>query len=513
VELHKVIDGISHLDPTADALWFEGRWRTWRDLSELGDTTLELVDRLGVAPEESIGVVLRNDASCAAVLLAALRAQRPVLTFSPLLPDGALVDDIRATRPAVVVARGAEWERPGLVDAVRDVHAVGIRIDDRDVDVDGFSVVAIGSTAHAHLPGEPPHHTAPGVAASMLTSGTTGPPKRAAVTPAALAAAIDAATLHHEGKHADSELRLRAATSIIDLPLFNISSYLDLATIVAAGRRICLLSRFEPWAWGEAVRDHNVIVALLVPAAMRMVLDAGIPKEWLASLRVVRSGSAPLDPALAAAFEETYDIPVIVAYGATEFSGALASLTMRDRREFGTSKRGSVGRPHPDVEIRIVDPADGHDLGVDEVGILLARAPQILATEAGGWTRTNDLARLDADGFLYIEGRADDVIIRGGFKIDPRDVAAVLKEHPDVNDAAVLAMPDERLGQVPVAAVVLRTAVSERPPDQLQHDLQEWVRQRRAPYTVPVVIRAVDALPRTPTLKVAQGALAELLRG
>jgi acyl-coenzyme A synthetase/AMP-(fatty) acid ligase len=206
---------------------------------------------------------------------------------------------------------------------------------------------------------------------------------------------------------------------------------------------------------------------------------------------------------------------VIVSYGATEFSGALAGLTMQDRRTWGTAKRGSVGRPHPGVELRIVDPDTGDPVEPGAVGVLLARAPQIAAAGPDGWTRTNDLARIDADGFLFIAGRVDDVIIRGGFKVDPASVTARLREHPDVVDAAVIALPDERLGQVPGAAVVLaggRDGETDPSPAELQQRLQDWIRAQLPPYAVPVVVRAVPELPRTPTMKVARGPLAELLR-
>jgi long-chain acyl-CoA synthetase len=163
------------------------------------------------------------------------------------------------------------------------------------------------------------------------------------------------------------------------------------------------------------------------------------------------------------------------------------------------------------VELRIVDPDDGHELDRGAVGVLEARAPQITGTQAGAWTRTNDLARLDSDGFLFIEGRVDDVIIRGGFKVDPRAVAATLRQHPAVADAAVIALPDRRLGQVPGAAVVLADGRPDWSDDDMQAELQQWVRARQAPYAVPVTIRSVEALPRTPTLKIARGALAELL--
>jgi acyl-coenzyme A synthetase/AMP-(fatty) acid ligase len=500
MELPDVIEKVSHLDVGARALWFEGRWYTWGELNALGDSVLSLAAEAGLAAQESLGVILRNEPACVAVVLSAFRARRPVLTFSPLLPDGALADDIRACRPGVVAALAADWERPGLIEAVRAAGAAGLRLG---------SACRVAGTRYASGLA---HFTVPaGTAASMLTSGTTGAPKRVAITLDGLAHAVHSATVHHEGDRADAPVRLRDATSIIDLPLFNVTSYLDIAMTAAAGRRICLMRRFEPRAWAEAVRDHRVVVALLVPAAMKMVLDADVPAGWLASLRVVRSGSAPLDPGLAEAFEDKYGVPVIVSYGATEFSGALAGLTMKDRRRWGDSKRGSVGRPHPGVELRVVDPDDGRELEAGATGVLEARAPQITGTEPGAWTRTNDLARIDPDGFVFIEGRVDDVIIRGGFKVDPRAVADALRRHPDVVDAAVVPLPDRRLGQVPGAVVTLATGRRDWPGDDMQAELQTWVRAHLAPYAVPVTIKSIDALPRTPTMKIAKGVLADFL--
>jgi acyl-coenzyme A synthetase/AMP-(fatty) acid ligase len=501
MDLPSVIDRVAHLDAGARALWFEGRWHTWGELNDAGDSVLSLAAGSGLAADESLGVILRNDPLCVAVLLAALRARRPVLTFSPLLPVAALADDIRACGPGAVAALAADWDRAGLAEAVQAAGARGLRI---------------GAGPATPVPGtgyspDVPHARPPaGTAASMLTSGTTGTPKRVAVTLDGLAHAVHAAVTHHEGARADAPVRLRDATSIIDLPLFNVTSYLDVAMTAAAGRRICLMTRFEPKAWAAAVRDHQVVVALLVPAAMRMVLDAGVPADWLASLKVVRSGSAPLDPDLADAFEDAYGVPVIVSYGATEFSGALAGLTMKDRRQWGNAKRGSVGRPHPGVRLRIVDPADGHQVEPGAVGVLEARAPQITSAEPGAWTRTNDLARIDSDGFVFIEGRVDDVIIRGGFKVDPRAVAATLREHPRVADAAVVGLPDQRLGQVPGAAVVPADGHGDWPG--MQAELRDWVRGRHAPYAVPVVIRLVDELPRTPSMKLARSVITKMLR-
>src|SRR5581483_10438434 len=169
-------------------------------------------------------------------------------------PDGALAQDIRACGPGVLAALAPDWGRPGLLEAVRAAGAAGLRV------ADGTAARVAGT---GYAPGRA-HFTAPaGTAASMLTSGTTGVPKRVAITLDGLAHAVHSATVHHEGDRADAPPRLRDATSIIDLPLFNVTSYLDIAMTAAAGRRICLMRRFEPLSWGQAVRDHRVVVALL----------------------------------------------------------------------------------------------------------------------------------------------------------------------------------------------------------------------------------------------------------
>src|SRR3954447_523992 len=126
MELAKVVDQVANLDPGARALFFEGRWYSWGELNAIGDRILALVDEAGIPPLESIGLVLRNDPLFVAAIVAAFRAGRPVLTFSPLLPDAALADDIRANRPAALVALPDDIARPGFVDRLSETGALGV---------------------------------------------------------------------------------------------------------------------------------------------------------------------------------------------------------------------------------------------------------------------------------------------------------------------------------------------------------------------------------------------------
>ena len=143
-----------------------------------------------------------------------------------------------------------------------------------------------------------------------------------------------------------------------------------------------------------------------------------------------------------------------------------------------------------------MDEVDGRVLDADEVGLLEVKAGQLGGV--GGWIRTTDLARIDGDGFLWILGRADQAIIRGGFKVRPDDVRAALESHPAVRGASVIGVADERLGAVPVAAVELRDAAGEI----TAGDLLDHLGTRLAPYELPTEIRFVDVLPRTDSGKV-----------
>ena len=166
------------------------------------------------------------------------------------------------------------------------------------------------------------------------------------------------------------------------------------------------------------------------------------------------SGTAPLSADDADAFTEKFGIPVLTSYAATEFGGGVAGWTLADHQKHWQAKRGSVGRAHPGAQLRVVDD-DGNPLGPDQPGLLEVKPGQL--GPSADWMRTTDLARIDADGFLWILGRADQAIIRGGFKVMPDDVRAALESHPAVRGAAVVGRPDERLGETPVAMVELRS--------------------------------------------------------
>src|SRR6185312_12894086 len=303
-----------------------------------------------------------------------------------------------------------------------------------------------------------------GVAVRMLTSGTTGPPKRIDLSYDMLAHSVMGA----EPERAPAPTELRRGVAIVNSPLVHIGGVFRVLQCIAEARPFVLLERFELNAWAEAVRKHR-------PRAASLSADD------------------------ANAFTEKYGIPVLTSYAATEFGGGVAGWTLPDYQRYWETKRGSVGRANPGAQLRVVA-EDGTPLGPDEAGLLEVKPGQL--GPAVQWMRTTDMARIDADGFLWIVGRADQAIIRGGFKVMPDDVRAALESHPAVAGAAVVARPDERLGETPVAMVELRE------PSAVDADaLVEHLRERLARYEIPTEIAIVDTIPRTPSGKADLGAI------
>ncbi|WP_327186098.1 class I adenylate-forming enzyme family protein [Streptomyces sp. NBC_01334] len=472
----------------AEAIEYDGGWWTWGQVQRTARALVETLDAMGAQAGARVGVVLENRPEHVAVVAAVIASGRCLVMLSPLQPAVRLAADIAACEPPVVVSGAGPLAREGVLAAVTARGAV------LELGTDG-TLRSAGGTAPAGAPADP------GVAVEMLTSGTTGPPKRVPLRIGQLDQALVSG-----GQIPKPERLLSRSASLVATPLVHIGGLWRALACLATGRRMLLMPRFAVEPWVGAVERHGLRAASLVPAALRAVLDAGVPKERLASLQVVTSGTAPCPAELADAFLRTYGVPVLMTYGATEFAGAVAGWTLPLHERWWRRKAGSAGRAYDGVELRVTG-EDGAEVPVGGTGRLEVRTEQ--STRGGrAWVRTSDLARIDADRFVWIEGRADDAIIRGGFKVQPETVRRALETHPAVREAAVAGLPDARLGEVPVAAVEVEPA---RPaPDAAE--LVAHCRGRLTPYEVPAHIVVLDALPRTPSSKVSRVELLDLVR-
>jgi acyl-CoA synthetase (AMP-forming)/AMP-acid ligase II len=470
--LSQTIARVLQLDPEAAVLEFGRTWYRWRDLA----TTAAAVER-HAGPGRRVGVLLRNRPAQVGLLVGLLRAGACVVVVNP----GRGLDRVRAEVAALDLAMVAG--EPADLDTFTTA-ASGQQLACEDL---GAAITIVGEP-------EPDGGGDPGVAVEMLTSGTTGPPKRIPLTYETLDRVLAGAKYYESNKR--PEPQLRSGVAIVNAPLVHLGGLFRVLQCITDGRSFCLLERFELDPWVDAVRRHRPATVSLVPAALRTVLEADLDPADLASLRSVFSGTAPLAPEDADAFTAKYGVPVLVSYAATEFGGGVAGWNLADRERFWASKRGSVGRPHTGCEVRVVAPDDGAVLGPDREGLLEVKTRQL--GDDSGWQRTTDLARIDEDGFLWILGRADQAIIRGGFKIRPDEVRAALERDPRVHAAVVVGRPDARLGAVPVAAVELRAASGPVAPEAIVASAST----RLAPYELPVELRIVDELPRTPSGKI-----------
>jgi long-chain acyl-CoA synthetase len=336
------------------------------------------------------------------------------------------------------------------------------------------------------------------VALVAWTSGTTGAPKPVAHAHSSYVELLDRVLTPLRG--AGRDVARRGVPNLVPVPLAVNAGIYNVLFGLRAGAAIVVMDGFDTRVFAELVKRFEIRSTVLPPAAMTMLADDDGVTD-LSPLRFVRSITAPLSALQAVRFTEKFGIVVLNGYGQVEL-GEVIGWTAADAREH-PEKLGAVGRPHPGVALKLVDVE--HD-----IGRLFVRPPSTataldpMRVDHDGYVDTGDLARIDADGFVWIEGRAGDVINRGGNKVFPEQVEEVLRLAPGISDAAVVGMPDARLGEVPVAFVVTNHDTSD-------DELRRLCRAHLAPYKTPVAFHRVDVLPRSEVGKVLRRALRSTL--
>jgi len=495
--LRKTILGVFAVDPPANAIEYSGLWWTWQDLSSILAEFEGILDDARLGAGTRVGVLLRNVPACVSAMASVTSSGRCLVTLNPDLPAEKIVDDITKLHLPVIVGTACDWSRADVVDAARKAGALGIRLPARAGDpvelVEGLDKVRASDAP-----------TAEGTAVEMLTSGTTGTPKRIPLKASLLEKMLTDAAIYEKDRNNDDPPRLRKGVNFVMVPFAHMGGLWSVMNTLVSGRQTFLMEKFEMESFLNGMRRHRPRALSTPPAIVRMVLDAGVAKADLESLAAWRTSTAPLDPALADTFYEKYGVPVLQVYGATEFAGGVAGWTLADFKAQAQDKRGSVGRLNPGIEGRIVHPETRDPVPAGEEGVLSVRASHL--GNGKDWLDTTDRAVIDEDGFLFIKGRYDNMILRGGFKVMPDDVVRAMERHPAIREAAVVGIPDERLGEVPVAAYIPRTGAT-APEDE---ELRDFLRQHLSAYQVPAQLRAVSELPRTPSMKVSAAALQEL---
>jgi acyl-CoA synthetase (AMP-forming)/AMP-acid ligase II len=353
-----------------------------------------------------------------------------------------------------------------------------------------------------------------GAAVVLFTSGTTSRPKAVQLTHNNLTSYVTGTVEFGSAQPSEAAL--------ICVPPYHIAGVGTVLSNLYAGRKMVYLREFDALRWIRLVADECITTATVVPTMLDRIVSAldDHPVE-LPSLRNLAYGGSrvPL-PLVRRAFELLPHVGLVNAYGLTETSSTIAVLTPEDHRTALTStdeatrqRLGSVGRPVPSIEVDIRNDL-GQPVPSGAVGELYVRGDQVSGTYAeigsvlddDGWFATRDLASQDSEGYLYVLGRADDTIIRGGENIAPSELEDVLVEHPDVREAAVVGVEDPQWGQA-LVAVVVPTPRATPDPDAMREFVRGRLRGSRTPDRI--VFR--DHLPTTPTGKVLRRQLSQEL--
>jgi acyl-CoA synthetase (AMP-forming)/AMP-acid ligase II len=429
----------------------------------------------------AVGVCLPNAPDAIAAWFAVWEAEGTFVPLNPRVPPAELVAVAETTGIEAVVTR------PEAVASFAGAP-VTARVD-------------VGPVTVLRLDAASPRAVEPAQAIVQFTSGTTGRPKAVVLRHDTVSELLDGVIGSLRGGRSGTPARM---PNIVPVSLSLWAGIYQVLFAFTLGVPVVLMHRFEPQEFARLCREFGIRSSVLPPAALVMLLHEP-DLESLEPLRYIRSVSAPLSPAHARRFHDRFGIAILNGYGQTELGGEAVGWTADDWKRYGTEKLGSVGRPHPAFELRVrLD--DGSLATKGETGELEIKSSQALPPEDAamegritddGWLRTGDLARIDGDGFVWIEGRVSAMINRGGLKVFPDEVEERMRTLPAVLDVAVSGVPDERLGEVPWAFVVAAPG-ADVDPDAVRAACRELM----APYKVPAGVTVVDELPRNEIGKV-----------
>ena len=350
----------------------------------------------------------------------------------------------------------------------------------------------------------------------MFTAGTTGTPKGVMLSHNSFTSYILA---NVEPVDMDT-----AEKNILTVPLHHIAGVQAVMAAVYGGRTLVLQRQFDEEGWMKLVQEEKVNRAMMVPTMLKRLMDRPAFKDYdLSSLQVITYGAAPMPlEVIKKAIVEFPNTRFINAFGQTETASTITMLPpdAHDIHEGDPDyeqkmkRLGSIGKPLPDVEVRIVN-EDGNDVALGENGEIVARGDRLMKgywnreeatkeTLRGGWLYTGDLGYWDDEGFIFLSGRAKDFLKRGGEMIAPEEVEQIIMSHPSVDEAAIIGIPDIEWGER-VRAIVVRKPGAELTAE----EVIEHCRPRMAGFKRPEDVVFIDELPRNPMGKVLKRVLRE----
>ncbi|MGH2818589.1 MAG: long-chain-fatty-acid--CoA ligase [Actinomycetota bacterium] len=467
-----------------------GRALTYAELDGAADDVARGLAARGVEPGDRVAIGMHNVPHFASAYFGCLRAGAVVVPLNVMLTAAETAKILRDSGPRVVLCA------PPFAKVVG--QAVGDAGDAEVISTDAWAKLTQSS-------GEAPDIdvSEDDLAVLGYTSGTTGEPKGVMLTHGNLVA-----NLQQQMSIPDAHVTRKDVVFLI-LPLFHIFGLnVTLGLVIMNGATGVLVERFEPIQALRSIQDHRITILFGAPTMYSAWVDTpGADQYDLSSVRLAVSGAAPLSEETLRSFEQIFGVKIYEGYGLTETAPTLTSNRMADE-----PRAGSIGKPLPDVELRLVDD-EGKDVELGDPGEIVVRGPNVFAGYWGreeetalafvdGWFRTGDVAVRDEDGYLYLVDRKRDLVIVSGFNVFPSEVEEALLQSPKVKEAAVVGVPHPYTGEAVKAYVVLADGATASEPELIAE-----VESRLARFKSPQAVEIVDSLPHLLTGKVLRRAL------
>jgi long-chain acyl-CoA synthetase len=477
MDISRIADDVVAADPARAALIVADRPISYAEVERTVSACASELARQGVGRGDRVAVVAAGGLLSTAAILGAARVGAAAALMNVQLKPAEIAELIRAAGCAPVGIADAA-HRDALAEAgggpvLGEDEILSGPVDDAPAPVGDMALDAL----------------------VLFTSGTTGLPKAIPISIGTLSQRLLTMTPPFDPG-------APPVVGMMCVPVFHVGGSLGLLGALHSGRTTVVQPRFEAGEWLRLVERHRVSSVFLVPTMLQRILDhPDFSTTDLSSLAAVFYGAAAAPVELVRrAMAALPGVAFGNVFGQTETLGAYTTLTPDDH--FAPERIGSVGRALPGVEIRIVDPLTGQDVPEGEVGELWVLSD---ANVRPGWLRTGDLARRDADGYVYPSGRLSDTINRGGEKFGPIEIETVLRGHPSVADVAAAGIPDAEMGERVGVAVVTSDPMT-------ADDVKAYCRERLAIYKTPEYVVFVDDLPYSETGKVVRRELVALVQ-